>query len=152
MTQPALPDHDAIEDIAMENSAARVVTRYFEEAWNQGRVDALDELLTRDYINHSPSVPNPAPGPSGLKPIIRAMRDGIADLHYEILDMVATPEKVAVYVRLTGRHTGPLFGLPPTGRAIDVRQMQIERLRDGRICEHWRITDERSLMEQLGGH
>lgn len=134
----------------MENTAARVVTRYFEEAWNQGRVDVLDELLTCDYVNHSPSVPNPAPGPSGLKPIIRGMRDGIGDLHYEILDMVETPEKVAVYVRLTGRHTGMLFGLAPTGRAIDVRQMQIERLRDGRICEHWRITDERSLMEQLG--
>lgn len=134
----------------MENTAARVVTRYFEEAWNQGRVDVLDELLTEDYVNHSPSIPNPRPGPTDLKPIIRAMRAGITNLHYEILDMVATPEKVAAYVRLTGRHTGPLFGIAPTGRAIDVRQMQIEWLRDGRICQHWRVTDERTLLQQLG--
>jgi ketosteroid isomerase-like protein len=133
----------------MDNTAARVVTRYFEEAWNLGHVDVLDELLTEDYLNHSPSIPNPRPGPADLKPIIRAMRKGITDLHYEILDMVVTSEKVAVFVRLTGRHTGPLFGMAPTGRAINVRQMQIEWLRDGRIWQHWRITDERTLLQQL---
>jgi len=47
-------------------------------------------------------------------------------------------------------HTGTLFGIPPTGHAIDVRQMQIEWLRDGRICRHWRITDEHALLQQLG--
>lgn len=134
----------------MDTRAIEVVTRYFEEAWNQGRVDVLDELLAEDYVNHSPSIANPRPGPADLKPIIIAMREGIADLHYQILDMVASPDKVAVFVRLTGRHMGPLFGLEPTGRAIDVRQMQIEWLRDGRIWQHWRITDERTLLEQLG--
>lgn len=134
----------------MEHHAARIVTRYFEEVWNQGRVDALDELLTEDYVNHSPGIPNPRPGPADLKPIVRAMRDAVPDLHYEILDLVATSDKVAVFVRLTGTHSGTLFGIAPTGRSIDVRQMQIEWLRDGRIWQHWRITDELALMRQLG--
>ena len=129
--------------------ARALVTRYFEEVWNRGRLDTLDEILTADYVNHSPSLPNPRPGPAGLKPIVAAMRGGIADLHYEILDMVATPDKVAVYVRLTGTHEGELFGMAPSGRPIDVRQMQIEWLRGGRISEHWRITDETTLMRQL---
>ena len=72
--------------------ARALVTRYFEEVWNRGRLDTLDEILTADYVNHSPSLPNPRPGPAGLKPIVAAMRGGIADLHYEILDMVATPD------------------------------------------------------------
>jgi steroid delta-isomerase-like uncharacterized protein len=127
-----------------------LVTRYFEEVWNQGRVDVLDELLTPDYRNHSPSIPNPRPGPADLKPIVMAMRAGIPDLHYEVLDLIATPEKVAVYVRLTGTHTGTLFGIAATGRTIDVRQMQIEWLEDGRISQHWRVTDELTLMRQLG--
>lgn len=134
----------------MDDTAARTVTRYFEEVWNEGRVDVLDELLTEDYVNHSPSIPDPRPGPADLKPIVIAMREAIAGLRYEILDMVATPDKVAVFVRLTGRHTGTLFGIPPTGHSIDVRQMQIEWLRDGRICRHWRITDEHALLQQLG--
>ncbi len=128
----------------------RVIARYFEEVWNRGEVDALDELLTPDYVNHSPSIPDPRPGPVGLKPIVRAMREGIPDLRYEILDLVATGRKAAVYLRVTGTHQGPLFGIPATGRRIDICQMQVEWLRDGRICRHWRVTDELGLMRQLG--
>jgi SnoaL-like polyketide cyclase len=47
--------------------ARALVTRYFEEVWNRGRLDALDEILTADYVNHSPSLPDPQPGPAGLK-------------------------------------------------------------------------------------
>lgn len=128
----------------------QVIVRYFESVWNRGEVDALDELLTPDYVNHSPSTPDPRPGPEDLKPIVRAMREGIPDLHYEILDLVASPDKAAVHVRVTGTHEGTLFGIPATGRRIDVRQMQVEWLRDGRICRHWRVTDELGLMRQLG--
>lgn len=133
-----------------ETNAARVIARYFDEVWNQGRVDVLDELLTPDYVNHSPSIPNPRPGPADLKPIVQAMRGGAPDLHYEILDLVVDGAKVAVYLRVTGTHTGPLFGIAATGRSFDIRQMQIEWLREGRICQHWRITDELMLMRQLG--
>jgi predicted ester cyclase len=132
------------------DKSRQVVTRYFEQVWNLGELDALDELMTTDYVNHSPSTPDPRPGPEGLKPIVRAMREGIPDLHYQILDMVVAQDKVAVYLRVTGTHDGVLFGMAPTGRRIDVRQMQIEYLRDGRICQHWRVTDELALMRQLG--
>ena len=132
----------------IENSR-QVITRYFEQVWNQGQLDALDELLCADYVNHSPSTPDPRPGPEGLKPIVREMRAGIPDLHYQILDLVAAQDKVAVYLRVTGTHEGMLFGIAPTGRRIDVHQMQIEWLRDGRIWQHWRVTDELALMRQL---
>jgi predicted ester cyclase len=132
------------------DKSRQVITRYFEQVWNRGQLDALDELLCADYVNHSPSTPNPRPGPEGLKPIVRAMREGIPDLHYEILDLVAVQDKVAVYLRVTGTHEGMLFDIAPTGRRIDVYQMQIEWLRDGRIWQHWRVTDELALMRQLG--
>jgi steroid delta-isomerase-like uncharacterized protein len=129
---------------------AQVITRYFEEVWNQGDVDRLDDLLTPDYVNHSPSIPNPRPGPADLKPIVRAMREGVPDLHYEILDLVIEGDRAAVFTRVTGTHHGTLFGIAPTGRSFDIRQMQIEWLKDGRIWQHWRITDELALMQQLG--
>lgn len=100
--------------------------------------------------NHSASIPAPCPGAEDLKPIVHAMRAGIPDLHYEILDIVEGEDKLAVYTRVTGTHTGELFGMPPTGRRIDVKQMQIEWMRDGRICQHWRLTDELALLRQLG--
>lgn len=128
----------------------RLIERYFEEVWNQGKVEVLDELLTSDYLNHSPGLPNPQPGPAGLKPIVLHIRDGIPDLHYAIEDLVVGADRVAAFVRLTGTHSGDFFGIAPTGKAIDVRQMQIEWIRDGRICQHWRITEDLKLMRQLG--
>jgi steroid delta-isomerase-like uncharacterized protein len=133
-----------------DDDVSRLIARYFDEVWNRGHLDTLDELLTPDYLNHSPSTPNPPRGPAGLKPIVAAMRDGVPDLHYDILDMVVAADKVAVSVRVTGTHTGPLFGLPATGKRIDVRQMQIEWIKDGRIWQHWRITDELTLLRQVG--
>jgi predicted ester cyclase len=55
-----------------------------------------------------------------------------------------------VHLRVTGTHSGTLFGMPATGRHIDVRQMQFEWLKDERIWQHWRVTDELTLLRQLG--
>jgi predicted SnoaL-like aldol condensation-catalyzing enzyme len=111
-------------DVIVRNR--RLVTRYFEEVWNQGRIDVLDELIAADYINHSSSLPDPRPGPVDLKPIVEEMRRAITDLHYEILDMAVMADKVAAHVRVTGTHTGTLFGMAPHGGKIDVKQMQFE--------------------------
>jgi predicted ester cyclase len=51
---------------------------------------------------------------------------------------------------MTGTHRGALFGLPPTGRAVKVAQMTIERFRDGKIIAHHRVTDDLAMMRQLG--
>lgn len=131
-------------------SNRQLIHRYFNEVWNEGNVDTLDELLSPDYVNHSPGIPNPRPGPADLKPIVLAMRNGISELHYQILDLVIAENKVAAYVQLTGVHIGELFGMKPSGKAIDVRQMQIEWIRDGRIWQHWRLTDDLTLLRQIG--
>jgi len=133
----------------VERNAA-LARRYFEEVWNRGNVDALDELLAPNYVNHTPSTPNPPPGPQGLKPIVRAIRQAFPDLHYEIKDVIATPDSVAIRVVMTGTHRGDLFGVAPTGRTIKVDQVNIEHIERGRIVEHWRVTDELSLMRQIG--
>lgn len=128
----------------------RVIERYFEEVWNQGKLDALDELLAPDYVNHSSSLPDPPPGPEGVKPIVAAMRRAFPDLHYTIEQMVIGEDAVAVRTRLSGTHVGDFFGIAPTGKRFEVTQMTLERFRDGKIVAHWRNTDELSLLRQLG--
>lgn len=132
--------------VRLMNAANRaVIVRYFEEVWNRGHLEVLDEIIAPDYVNHSPGSPAaPPPGPRGLKPIVAHMRAGIADLHYEIRDLIVSDEKVAAYVHMTGVHTGPLFGMAPRGGKIDVMQMQFEWLRNGQIYAHWRITEQLS--------
>lgn len=127
-----------------------IVRRYFGEVWNGGKLGVLDELLAPQYINRTPSTPDPPPGPEGLKPIVAAIRKGIPDLHYEIKDIIATDSMAVARVVVTGTHTDTLFDLPPTGRKFTINQVNIEKIRDGKIVEHWRVTEELQMMQQLG--
>jgi steroid delta-isomerase-like uncharacterized protein len=127
-----------------------IVTRYFEEIWNSGNLNLLDEIISPQYINHSPGSPNPKPGPSGLRPIIEAIRKAFPDLNYKIVNMVATDTQVAIHTKMSGTHLGDLFGLAPTGKKVNVNQMQIERMINGQIVEHWRVTDDLTFLKELG--
>ena len=138
------------QQLTTEQRNKQLIRTYFNEAWNKGNVSVLDTLLSEDYQNHTPSTPNPPQGPKGLKPIIGAIRSAFPDLHYEIKDLIATPDRVVARVVMTGTHTGPLFGIPPTGKRIEVNQINIEAIENGRIKNHWRVTDELTLMKQLG--
>lgn len=139
-----------IEQMNTLKKNRNTITRYFEEVWNQGKLDVLDEILSPKYTNHSPGFENPKPGPDGLKPIVSAIRTGFPDLKYIIEKLIVTNDYVAVYVTMTGTHTGIFFGIEPTGKKIKVHQMQFERILDGKMIEHWRVTDDLSMMKQLG--
>jgi steroid delta-isomerase-like uncharacterized protein len=128
----------------------RIIQRYYEEVWNRGRLDVLDELLDPQYINHTPSVPNPPPGPDGLKPIVAAIRKAFPDLHYEIKEIIVNDSMAVARVIMTGTQQDSLFDLPPTGKKITVNQINMEKIRNGRVVEHWRVTDELTMMKQLG--
>ena len=134
----------------MTSDARPLIERYLR-AWNTGDLDAFDEIIATDYLNHAPGLPDPRPGPEGLRPIVRAMRAAIPDLRYELRHLVAEGDLVAVHTTVSGIQTGDLFGRPASGRRFRVPQMQIERIAGGRIAEHWRVTDEAAMARQLGG-
>ncbi|MDA0164948.1 ester cyclase [Solirubrobacter ginsenosidimutans] len=106
----------------MTNTA--LVHRYLE-AWNTGDLDAFDALIAPDYVNHSPGLPDPQPGPEGLKPIVAAMRRDTPDLRFELLRIVDGGDHVCVHTRV---------------HPFNALQMQIERIHDDQIAEHWRVT------------
>ena len=128
----------------------QLIIRYFEEVWNQGKLDVLDEIIAPNYINHNPGMANPPPGPEGLKPIVAGIRKAFPDLKYVIENMVISDSQIAVHTTMHGTHSGDLFGLAPTHKVIRVSQMQIERIVNHQIVEHWRVTDELAMLRQLG--
>ena len=136
------------ENLIQQNQ--QLIRDYFNEVWNKGNLDLLDDLLSPNYLNHSSSIPDSPPGPLGLKPIITAMRNAFPDLHYTIQDLIITKDRIVARVKMTGTHTGDFFGTPPTNKKISVNQINIEYIENGRITEHWRITDENTMMNQLG--
>ncbi|MFN8291198.1 MAG: ester cyclase [Chitinophagaceae bacterium] len=132
------------------NENKQLIESYFYRVWNSGELDLLDEIIDEAYINHSPGGTQvPPPGAAGLRPIIRAMRQGFPDLHYSIKDLVITEDRIVARVVMTGTLLGELWGMQPNGNKIEVDQINIEYIKNGRICEHWRLTDEFAMMRQL---
>jgi len=134
----------------MKDAKTEVIRRYFAELFNEGRVELVPELLDPDYVNHSPGLPDLPRGRDGVGIVVQALRRGMPDLRYCIDDMVVGNDAVAVRATLTGTHRGDLFGMAATGRRIEVKQMTFERFRDGRIILHHRLTDDLSMLRQLG--
>ena len=127
-----------------------ILRRYFEEAWNRGQLDVLDDIVAAHYVNHDPAVPGLLPGPDGLKAIMTGFRAAFPDLHFSIEDQIAEGDKVVTRWTMRGTHAGEFMGLPPSGKQITTAGMQIERVVDGQIVEHWRKSDDLGLMQQLG--
>jgi steroid delta-isomerase-like uncharacterized protein len=128
----------------------KLIEIYFNEVWNKGDLEKLTDIIDPQYINHTPSHPNPTPGPAGLIPIISEMRKGIPDLTYIIEETVITHDRVVAKVLVKGTHRDTLWGIPPTGKSFEVRQINIEHIKNGKITEHWRVTEELKMLQQLG--
>lgn len=128
----------------------KVVVRRFWGVWEEGNIGLVDESLAPDYVNHSPGMPDQPTGPEGVKAVVSMFRRGMPDLRVVIEDMIADGDKVAVRYTLEGTHAGELFGVPPTGLRLSIESITVERVSEGRIREHWRVTDTLDMMQQLG--
>jgi len=120
------------------------------EAINSGDLDALDDVMSPDVVDHDPA-PDQGAGPEGFKQFFTMMRSAFPDLHVEVEHLVADDENVAFAYRVTGTHEGDFQGIAPTGKRIAARGLQISRFADGRITERWGSSDEAGIMKQLGG-
>src|SRR4030095_12353905 len=65
-------------------------------------------------------------------------------------EVIAEGDKVGLLFRLTGTHRGDLFGIPPTGRKVDVYEIAILKIANGRVAEGWFMADEAGLLKQVG--
>ena len=134
----------------MTSDNKELMARYFKEAWNEGKLDILDELIAPGYVNHNPAFPDLPNGPEGVKPIMAGFRASFPDLRFVIEDQIEEGDRVVTRFTLRGTQTGDFMGIPPTGRRVELSGIQIERIVDGKIVEHWRISDDLGMLTQLG--
>jgi steroid delta-isomerase-like uncharacterized protein len=126
----------------------RVVRRYYEEILNQGHSDILQDMAVPDYIENDP-LPGQTTGLAGLEERVAMLR-GALNPHFTIEDLVADGDRVVVRWTQRGQQVRGFLGLPPTGKAFTIAGIDIHRLRDGRMAEHWHVVDQLSLLQQLG--
>jgi len=129
-----------------ENRTA--VRRLYEDVMNAERFDLLDQLAVSDYVEHSP-FPGQRAGIAGLKARLTAVRTGLA-AQYTLHHVFGEGDMVAAHWTMTGKHEGPLMGIPPTNRTVQMSGIDIYRLHDRKLAEHWHVVETFEMLQQLG--
>jgi hypothetical protein len=126
--------------------------RWFLDIITEGKLGAADEIFAANHITHDPhSPPGGWPdGPESLKRIAAPFRAGFPDLDVTIEDQIAEGDKVVTRWSAKGTNSGPLQGMPPTGKPILVTGANVARLSGGKIVESWFNFDMLTLLKQLG--
>ena len=112
-------------------------------------MEVVDQLFAADYSDHA-SGPGMVPGKEGFKQSYGTMVQSSPDMHATIHDRIAEGDKVVTRKTLKGTQTGEYMGVPPGGRQIELSVIDIFRIADGKIAEHWMQADILGMMQQLG--
>lgn len=132
-----------------ENKA--LVRRWFEEVWNNGRAEAIDEMFAEDGVAHGlAGDAAPLRGAAGFKPFFHSFREAFPDIEVVVEDVIAEGDKLAARCFVRASHGGDTLGFRATGRPIEITGMTFARVRDGKIVEAWNNFDFMALFQQLG--
>jgi predicted ester cyclase len=135
---------------AMHAERNKQIVRRFVDAYQTGGDEqAFAELMDPAFVDHS-RPPGIAAGPDRVREQFDLFRGAFSGFRAEIDEQVAEGDLVVTRKRFHGTHEGDFLGIPPTGRDVEIAVIDIVRVRDGRIAEHWNVVDRLGLLEQLG--
>lgn len=131
----------------MDESIA-IVRRLTEEGFVGGKVDVVDDVVAEHCVDHDP-MPGQPEGRAGQRATCQMVVDGLSDRSIEE-EVLAVDGRVVENWVFTGTHTGEFLGIPPTGKTIQVRGLEIWRVEDAQIVERWGVIDVAGVLDQLG--
>ncbi len=127
-----------------------LIVRFVEELFNRGNMDIVGEIFAPDFIDHEqlpPGIPN---GSEGVKVLTTMLRSAFPDFKATIDDILAEGDKVVIRMTWSGAQKGEFMGVPATGKRVSFGVIDIIRINNGKLVEHWGQMDSMSLMQQLG--
>ena len=132
------------------SAAYKAMRRIFDEGFATGGTAVVDEVCAPGLIEHQFGLAGVgAEAIDHVKEAIRTVHALMPDAEITIEDSVEQGDTIWVRVQVRGTATGPFFG-PPTGRPIDITVIDIARVVDGRIVEHWGVPDRFAILAQTG--
>jgi predicted ester cyclase len=131
------------------SKAKENLRRIVMEAFSEGKLEVLDEVLTPDFVNQS-APPGLDRGIEGVRQVIRMERAGFPDLQYEVLREIEEGDLVAQHCQVSGTHLGTIFGVEPTGRRVVWKEIHLARMAGDLAAEHWACNDMHAVWVQIG--
>src|SRR5262249_13146542 len=139
-----------MNNIAVSETAKAVVRRNTEEVQGKGNFDVFEEVFADDFVDHTPQL-NTSPDKEGVRRLYTYLRAAFADFRAEIHWQLAEGDRVTTYKTYYGTHEGPFLGIAPTHRRIHFETVDVMRVQNGKITDHWGVGNLLSLMQQIGG-
>jgi len=136
-------------DSATARANATQVGLFFSEVLAVRDAARASWFLAPNFYDHDPANANHA-GRDGVVEKLTALWAAFPDGRFVLEELVAAGDRVATRSRCFGTHRGPFGPLVPTGKTVEVTFMDLYRLQDGLIAEHWHNFDQFGLMQQLG--
>lgn len=136
--------------MASEGAGKAVVRRVVEEMWNRADPSAVVDLIHEDLVEHG-AFGGEAGGREDARRTVEGFRAAFPDLVLEVGDLVGEGEYVVLRWSGGGTHQGELMGVPPSGNRVEIEGIDIYRVADGRVIEHWGYPDVGRLVQQLSG-
>ena len=130
-------------------SNSQIVRSFVSEVLSQGRIESAGDYFWEDMVEQVP-LPGQGPGLSGLQDVLRGMRAAFPDMHWSVEEQISEGDKVVTRFEWTGTHQAEFFGVPATGRSVNVWGVVIDRFEGGKIKDTRILMDALGLMMQLG--
>ena len=134
----------------MVSDQMKQVMLKFYDAFNQGDFAALDEILDDNFIEHEPLPPRLAQDREGMKHYLKMFRKAFPDLKFTVQDIAADGDKVWTRVMARGTQREDFVGIPATGKPIQMKVVDICRIKQNKMVEHWGVMDQLAMMQQMG--
>src|SRR2546428_5899866 len=134
----------------MSEKNKALVARIPLEAFNQGKLEVIDEVIADNSVEHSPLPPGMPTGKEGLKALIKSLRSAFPDFKIKIDLQVAEGDLVVQRATTTGTMKGEFAGMPPSGKTATWEAIHISRIKDGKVVEHWQAPHQLGMLPQLG--
>ena len=118
--------------------------------------DAYSPKLAERSVLGNPSCRQRVPpraideGTTPLEQFLSSIHAAFPDLHVNVEDMVAEGDKVAARVRVSSTHQGEFLDIAPTDKQVTLTGIDILRIAEGKVVEHWGNFDDLGLLRQLG--
>lgn len=125
-----------------------LVLRMHDEIWNQGKLDNVEDLYCKNFVAHYPG--NEWIGIEGIKNTVKFIKNAFPNWHEEVKDIIISDDKVVTRFISRGTHNGYFIEIAPSGREVEIEEIAIFRIEDGKIAEQWGIFDGYKMMEQIG--
>ena len=136
----------------MSEANKALVQRWFDEVWNKGRAEAIEEMFDEYGIAHglSDDPANPIRGPRDFRPFHTLFREAFPKMMIVVEDMVAEGDKVAARCSVRAKHEGEFLGRSATDSPVEFTGIAIVRIDNGKIVEAWNNFDFMTLHKQVG--